>query len=720
MSSITALQNQPGFNPGIRPDRVPDTEIPNVVWRQYRAEINKRILKPAHDLILAELLPLIPELVRSANLADSLTVDLDDWADQLTRVMEGLRFAYGRRISDAEVRALVKDRYNRTYDVNKDKNLHQLHVLYGIDVLRDPDLAGLAAGFTTTNVNLIKSIPADYFKSIEELVLTNVRKGRRASVIQKEVMARYGVIRSKAELIARDQTAKLNAEITEQRHKELGIASYLWRTSQDDRVRMRHRELGAASDNGKVYQYKKPPVVDPKTGRRENPGGDYQCRCTAEPWIPGIDNKRKAGPKTRRAQPKPKKAQRHLLPSELPKQAAPDYSGQTTSPSGPFDPRKILGAFKKGAATPRKLTKKQQIAWRQQLNNLNAESKLANRDLINVAARESEKQTRDLLDNMQLGNATPEETIKELHRLGESFVVDGDVSLESNATKAANNRLTRIRAMMNTKRSGAGSEHDRLSFKGNELNRMKAAAYHSTDTGEIATKRGILGASNSFLSSPPERWNPPQVQSFHVMVHESVHGHSHFGPGVYKGIGAKLEEATTELAARELTEKVAGGWKITNEAASVMAEKKARGGYRDLVQGLTNAVQKGLGGKIDAAKASKIARKASLDMRKHAGDVIDSEEGYLHHFARQLPRLKAKVAKAEKAAAADFDDKLRRARTDNALAKRLTGHPSSKLDSPFAQPEIEAERKFRIDSAGRAVTKAIREELRKELATRVM
>jgi uncharacterized protein with gpF-like domain len=50
-------------------------------------------------------------------------------------------------------------------------------------------------------------------------------------------------------------------------------------------VRKRHRELGAMSESGTVFKYSEPPIVDVRTGRRANPGEDFQCRCTANPII---------------------------------------------------------------------------------------------------------------------------------------------------------------------------------------------------------------------------------------------------------------------------------------------------------------------------------------------------------------------------------------------------------------------------------------------------
>lgn len=93
------------------------------------------------------------------------------------------------------------------------------------------------------------------------------------------------VTQSRAELIARDQVLKLNAEVTQKRHEAAGIVEFVWSTSRDERVRPDHKVL-----EGKRYRYDDPPVVDRRRGTRGLPGIHFQCRCVAIPVIPGFDD----------------------------------------------------------------------------------------------------------------------------------------------------------------------------------------------------------------------------------------------------------------------------------------------------------------------------------------------------------------------------------------------------------------------------------------------
>ncbi|HKI87192.1 MAG TPA: minor capsid protein [Thermoanaerobaculia bacterium] len=332
---------------------MPTTELPKLHERAYARLIRQRVLEEMRRLVFEMVVPELPSIVRQAELAhDSLIVDLDNWLTTFSRVMEGVRVQMARRVSDAELAELIRRKVVSGVKVaNGELNRNQLKVLLGIDVLgNDPELRALVEGFVAQNVSLIQSIPSKYFGEIEQTVLANVRAGRRAEVIESDIRKRYPKHARHAELIARDQTAKLSSQITEQRHKALGIESYIWRTAQDDRVRPGHRAL-----EGKTCRYDKPPIVDPRTGRRENPGGDYQCRCTAEPVIPGIDDKPRRRPGVRGAKKK-------LMPVGVP----PGYERQEATPRSKGWNVDSLARALRGAGTG--FTKKQQIAIRRELN----------------------------------------------------------------------------------------------------------------------------------------------------------------------------------------------------------------------------------------------------------------------------------------------------------------------------------------------------------------
>jgi SPP1 gp7 family putative phage head morphogenesis protein len=150
--------------------------------------------------------------------------------------------------------------------------------------LRDaePKLDKLITGWRKENVDKITSLVGKELDTIEGLLRDG--EGRRVESLAKEIEGRFDVTRSKAELLARDQVLKLNANITGERQKAAGIEEYIWTSSGDERVRERHGEL-----DGQTFRWDDPPVTN-EAGDKNHPGEDYQCRCTAYPVLPELED----------------------------------------------------------------------------------------------------------------------------------------------------------------------------------------------------------------------------------------------------------------------------------------------------------------------------------------------------------------------------------------------------------------------------------------------
>ena len=153
----------------------------------------------------------------------------------------------------------------------------------GVDLIqREPWLRDTVDSFTKQNVALIKSITDDAVTDIEGFVQRGLSAGSRHTVIQKEIKEQFGVTRRRAKLIARDQVAKLNGQITKTRQEALGLEKYRWRTSRDERVRGNpagkypQSRYNHWAREGKTFSWEKPPPDG-------HPGFPIQCRCTAEP-----------------------------------------------------------------------------------------------------------------------------------------------------------------------------------------------------------------------------------------------------------------------------------------------------------------------------------------------------------------------------------------------------------------------------------------------------
>jgi SPP1 gp7 family putative phage head morphogenesis protein len=139
-------------------------------------------------------------------------------------------------------------------------------------------------GWIRDNVALITSIQATALDQVEALVRDAMTGGRPTMDLMADIERRFDVSRSRASLIARDQTAKLASAVGRERQQAVGVTRYQWSTSGDPRVRQEHADL-----DGKIFEWSDPPEVG--GGRRAHPGQDFQCRCVS---IPILDESQEA------------------------------------------------------------------------------------------------------------------------------------------------------------------------------------------------------------------------------------------------------------------------------------------------------------------------------------------------------------------------------------------------------------------------------------------
>lgn len=199
----------------------------------------------------------------------------DDYQDDVNNFFDSVQIEYARTTGPKSRRIATKIG-KRTAQMSKDRLNGQLHSVLGVNVIgAEPWLESYADAFTRDNVDLIKSVQKQYFDQVETLVKKAAQKGKRWESLADTIQERYGVSESRARLIARDQVSKYNGDLERVRQQRVGIKTYIWRTSKDERVRDTHKAL-----EGKSFSWDKPPDVG-------HPGEDYQCRCTAEPDIDG-------------------------------------------------------------------------------------------------------------------------------------------------------------------------------------------------------------------------------------------------------------------------------------------------------------------------------------------------------------------------------------------------------------------------------------------------
>ena len=255
------------------------------------------------------IIPLLPSITANAYAfknpiatdiisADSKDVKNDDWVDDVKNMMS--RFSskivalipsvpflsrIGSNISDfnnKQWRKIVKHSLNIDY-FNQEAWLNS-HI----------------KSFVEENTTLITKLQNEVIDDINGIINRGIKVGKRHETITKEILngtglqkGRFKTAKTRAKLIARDQTNKLNGQLQELRQTDIGVTRYIWRTALDERVRTSHANMEGRTcvwHNSEVYigsdgnQHDRSGI----NGVKAHPGEPIQCRCTASPDFSSI------------------------------------------------------------------------------------------------------------------------------------------------------------------------------------------------------------------------------------------------------------------------------------------------------------------------------------------------------------------------------------------------------------------------------------------------
>jgi SPP1 gp7 family putative phage head morphogenesis protein len=146
---------------------------------------------------------------------------------------------------------------------------------------------GTAVGrLVAENARLIRSVPADIAREITAFAAEQQQRGLRAPDIAREIRRRAPYLTwNKIRLIARTEVSKAETALTQARSQDLGLDWYEWQTSEDQRVRVSHRNM-----NHVLVNWNDPPPPEALVGERStlgryHAGGCPNCRCVALPMV---------------------------------------------------------------------------------------------------------------------------------------------------------------------------------------------------------------------------------------------------------------------------------------------------------------------------------------------------------------------------------------------------------------------------------------------------
>lgn len=169
--------------------------------------------------------------------------------------------------------------------------------------------------WVNTQVSLITKADNDMHQAVARRVREGVRNGwsneDTKAMIYREMP---GISMRRARIIARDQTSKLNSDLSQGRMQNAGLETYIWSTSMDERVRglpggRYPRALPSHyAMEGKICRWDDPTkmrsadgewVPRPMDAPTTHPGHDILCRCVALPNWAELDELTDATPEER-------------------------------------------------------------------------------------------------------------------------------------------------------------------------------------------------------------------------------------------------------------------------------------------------------------------------------------------------------------------------------------------------------------------------------------
>ncbi len=150
------------------------------------------------------------------------------------------------------------------------------------------DIAEAITSSINANVDLIKTIPAEYLAKVKGAVNRSIQSGTPDLVAEIEglLTKESRKMLNKAKNVALDQTRKAYTAINKARMEKVGVTEFEWIHSGGSREpRKKHITRFPNGLNGGIFSINDPPVIDDKTGERGLPGQLINCRCVMRPII---------------------------------------------------------------------------------------------------------------------------------------------------------------------------------------------------------------------------------------------------------------------------------------------------------------------------------------------------------------------------------------------------------------------------------------------------
>lgn len=151
--------------------------------------------------------------------------------------------------------------------------------------INNTNVGTLLQEYLDDNVRLITSMPLTAAQRVHKLLVgKQLIEGKRASTLEEEIMKIGNITRNRARLIARTETSRITTDLTMARAKSINSDWYIWRTSEDIRVRSSHKVMMDV-----LVNWSDPPSPEKLEGKKSygtyHAGSTFNCRCYPEPVV---------------------------------------------------------------------------------------------------------------------------------------------------------------------------------------------------------------------------------------------------------------------------------------------------------------------------------------------------------------------------------------------------------------------------------------------------
>jgi SPP1 gp7 family putative phage head morphogenesis protein len=162
------------------------------------------------------------------------------WRGQIARqLIDRAAHNYSRRVlaSGRRLHAQAHLFAERTREHSRQQLDQQLREAIGVPYTSiEKPIRDLVPVFTSSNAEIVKSIPDRYFERLRRDVSRAVEEGTHPETMAQRFRELDGMADTDARRLARDQILKLQSNITHARLESIGVREAIWRTMRDNRV----------------------------------------------------------------------------------------------------------------------------------------------------------------------------------------------------------------------------------------------------------------------------------------------------------------------------------------------------------------------------------------------------------------------------------------------------------------------------------------------------